>query len=212
MDNESKEHYLKCIYRLHASSNSAVRCVDIAEQMKVSKASVNGMIKRLSKMGLVEHSHYGAISLTDEGIRQAEEIVYKHRIIEAFLEKFLGFGKKKVHEEAHKLEHGVSKEAAKKLEAMLHNPKTCPHGGKIPHSEKKACLLADVCVGKEAEILFSKIRNKELLERINSIGLVPETKVKVVNKIRNGPLKLEVKGFGVAVGGDICGQIYVKEL
>jgi len=211
MKDISKEDYLKRIYHLQRDKNMAIRSVELAKKMDVSKASVNEMIKKLAMAGLVDYKLYSSINLTEKGVIEAEKIVYKHKILEGFLSKILGIRKEKVHEEADKLEHGVSEEAVKKLNKLLKNPETCPHGDKIPDSEKKACFLGDVCVGKNATVLFTKIKNKKTLERINSLGLVPETKIKVINKIRNGPIELLIKRSKVALGGDICAEIYVKK-
>ncbi|GAG53211.1 unnamed protein product, partial [marine sediment metagenome] len=187
MKSISKEDYLKRIYYIQKDKNRAIKSVELANEMKISKASVNEMIKKLANAGLVEYKLYSSINLTKKGIEEAEKIVYKHRILEGFLSKVLRLKKTKVHEEADKLEHGVSKEAAEKLEKLLKSPKTCPHGENIPDSSKKACLLGDIYIGKEATVLFTKIKDKRILERINSIGLVPETKIKVLNRIKRGP-------------------------
>ncbi len=211
MKNTSKEDYLKRIYHIQKNKNRAIKSIELANEMKVSKASINEMVKKLAMAGLIEYKRYSSINLTKKGIEEAEKIVYKHRILENFLSKILGMSKNKVHDEADKLEHSVSEEATGKLNKLLNNPEICPHGDKIPDSNKKICLLGDICVGKDATVLFTKIKNKKILERINSIGLVPETKIKVLNKINKGPVELEVKGFKVALGGDICGKIYVKE-
>jgi DtxR family Mn-dependent transcriptional regulator len=211
MKTSSKEDYLKRIYHIQRSKNRAIKSIELAKEMHISKASVNEMIKKLASLGLVEYKLYSSINLTKKGIEEAEKIVYKHKILEGFLAKILGISKNKVHEEADKLEHGVSEEAAKKLEHMLKNPKTCPHGDKIPDSHKKACLLGDICVNREATILFTKIKNRGVLERINSLGLVPETRIKILNKIRRGPIELQIRNSKVALGTDICAKIYVKQ-
>lgn len=211
MKNISKEDYLKKIYHLQKNKNRAIKSIELANEMKVSKASINEMVKKLALAGLIEYKRYSSINLTKKGIEEAEKIVYKHKILENFLSKILGITKNKVHDEADKLEHGVSKEAADKLNKLLNNPETCPHGDKIPDSNKKACLLGGICVGKDATVLFTKIKNKKILERINSIGLVPETKIKVINKIKKGPIELQVRGVKVALGEDIYNKIYVKE-
>lgn len=212
MEHTSKEDYLKTIYHLQKSRNRAIKSVELAQDMGISKASVNEMVKKLANEGFVEYKLYSSINLTKKGIEDAEKVVYKHRILESFLSKILGIKKNKIHEEADKLEHGVSEEAAEKLDKLLKNPKTCPHGGQIPKGDEKAELLSDISQNKEVSILFTKIKDKKLLERINSIGLVPETKITVLNRIRNGPLELQVKNTKLALSQDICNQIYVKEI
>lgn len=211
MKNTSKEDYLKTIYHLQKNKNRAVQSVELAKDLNISKASVNEMVKKLAHAGLIEYKLYSSINLTKKGIEEAEKVIYKHKILEGFLSKILGIKKNKVHDEADKLEHDVSKESVEKLEKLLKDPKTCPQGDRIPNSNKKTCLLGNICVNKEATILFTKIKDKQVLERINSIGLVPETKIKVLNKIKKGPIELQVKGFKVALGKDICSKIYVKQ-
>lgn len=211
MKNTSKEDYIKTIYHLQKNKNRAVHSVELAKDLNISKASVNEMVKKLAHAGLIEYKLYSSINLTKKGIHEAEKVIYKHKILEGFLSKILGIKKNKVHDEADKLEHGVSTEAVKKLKKLLKDPKTCPHGDKIPDSSKQSCLLGNICVNKEATILFTKIKDKKVLERINSLGLVPETKIKILNKIKKGPMELQIKGSKLALGRDICAQIYVKE-
>ena len=211
MKDISKEDYLKAIYKIQKDKNRAIRSVELANHLSISKAGVNEMVKKLAKDNLIDYKLYSSINLTKKGIGEAEKILYKHKILENFLLKILGINKKKIHNEADKLEHGVSKEAVEKLDKLLKNPKTCPHGDKIPESDKKACFLGNICVGKEATVLFTNIKNKQTLERINSLGLVPETKIKILNKIKKGPIELQIKGSKVALGDEICSKIYVKK-
>jgi DtxR family Mn-dependent transcriptional regulator len=211
MKDISKEDYLKAIYHLQKDKNRAIKSVELAKDLNISKASVNEMIKKLAGLDLIEYKLYSSINLTKKGIKEAEKIIYKHRILENFLSKILRIKKSKIHSEADKLEHGVSTEATEKLKKLLKNPKTCPHGDKIPNINKEACLLTTIKKNTGATILFTKIKNKQVLERINSIGLVPETKIKVLNKIKRGPIELQVKGTKLALSQDICSNIYVKE-
>ena len=56
------EDYLESIYRLSlesAEGDKSVRSVDVAEQLEVSKASVNKALSQLKEMGMVVQSRYG---------------------------------------------------------------------------------------------------------------------------------------------------------
>ncbi len=212
MESIKKGDYLKTIYHLQKNKNRAIKSVELAKDLGVSKASVNEMIKKLANSGLVEYKRYTSINLTKRGIREAERIVYKHKILEGFLLNILGIKKSKIHSEAHKLEHDFSDDSIKKLEKILKKPETCPHGDRIPDKDKEACLLDSVGIGEKAEILFTKIKNKKILEKVNSLGFVPNTKIKVLNKIRNGPIELSLKNCKIALGKSICRQIYVKKI
>ncbi len=57
---ESTETYLKEIYRL-SKTDEHVRSIDVASKLNVSKASVNGAVKKLAKEGYLNHRPYGLI-------------------------------------------------------------------------------------------------------------------------------------------------------
>ena len=59
-------------------------------------------------------------------------MVRRHRIWEFFLHQIVGIPWDKVHNEAHKLEHGASDELINKMEEMLDFPEFDPHGDPIP--------------------------------------------------------------------------------
>src|SRR6266850_8454734 len=123
----SVEDYLKAIYRLTLKGQSA-STNDIAHHLELSAPSVSGMIKRLSEQGLLEHTPYKGVELTAEGRRVALRILRRHRLIEAYLVAFLGYGWETVHEEAERLEHAVSERLIERLAAALGNPRFDPHG------------------------------------------------------------------------------------
>ena len=114
------------------------------------------MIKRLAGEGLIEYEPYKGAILTGKGTALAQKIVRKHRLLERFLQDFLGLKREKVHDEACKLEHDLSDEASAALCKALNMPKTCPDDGQpIPpctvgvsnceqcaeKSEKESCEL-----------------------------------------------------------------------
>ena len=57
------EDYLEAIYRLACAGSPeaerSVRSVDVADQLGVSKASVNKALSTLKEAGMVEQSRYG---------------------------------------------------------------------------------------------------------------------------------------------------------
>lgn len=130
---QSQEDYLKTIYSLREkASGGDVKSVAIAKNLYVSKAAVSKMIRRLRNQNLVKTDPYSAVKLTQKGERQAKMLVRKHRLIEVFLVNHLKIDQKKMHEEAHKIEHTFSDETTKKLEIFLGVPKFSPEGHPIP--------------------------------------------------------------------------------
>ena len=131
MAQENKEEYLEAIYELTEEETSA-KTSDIANHMNVKPASVTEMLGKLSKEGFVAHTPYHGVTLTKKGKKHARKMKRKHRLIERFLHDVLGIKKKNIHDEACRLEHGLSDESEKALDKLLGHPETCPDGNKIP--------------------------------------------------------------------------------
>lgn len=131
MQKQSQEDYLIVMYRLH-EKDKQIRSVIIAKQLKISKASVSEMLKKLKKQKIVNMNLYSTVTFTKKGLNMAKKIVFKHRVIEVFLKDVLKCNSRDIHLEAHKLEHAFSDKTIKKLAKFLKNPKICPDGDKIP--------------------------------------------------------------------------------
>ena len=128
----TKEDYLRAIDHLYEEHDRNVKSKEVAEYLQLAKSTVSERLNELSKQNLITYGHYSHIKLTTKGRKMARNITYKHRIIESFLHDILGLNKKKIHEEAHKLEHAFSDESIRKLSRLIGNPKTDPHGKPIP--------------------------------------------------------------------------------
>lgn len=131
MESASREDYLRGMYHLMEEEGS-VRSVDLADYLDVTKPSVSEMLRELNKEGLIQYKRYSKVKLTGKGHKIARNLTSKHRIIESFLKYMLKIDTKKIHDEAHRLEHAFSDESIGKLRRLLGNPKQDPHGKPIP--------------------------------------------------------------------------------
>ncbi|HLG24894.1 MAG TPA: metal-dependent transcriptional regulator [Candidatus Nanoarchaeia archaeon] len=127
----NREDYLRGLYILEEEKGE-IKSSELAAYLNVSKPSVSEMVLKLDKEGLVMYKKYSKLKFTSKGRKIAEKITSKHRLIETFLKKMLGMSPKKIHEEAHRLEHAFSDESIIKLRKILGNPKIDPHGKPIP--------------------------------------------------------------------------------
>ena len=127
----TKEDYVRAIYLLQQQSSADAGVTDIASRLQLSKSTVSERVKDLVADGLVSSTPYAGVSLTPEGLRIAETLTYKHRVIEVFLNQVLKLPISKVHNEAEKLEHACSDEVIKRLANFLDDPTVDPHGTKI---------------------------------------------------------------------------------
>jgi DtxR family transcriptional regulator, Mn-dependent transcriptional regulator len=100
----SLEDYLEAILQLEAASR-VTRVSEIAEQLNVSRPSVTGALKHLAARGLVVHARYGHVTLTEEGVGIARDVLGRHVAIRGFLVDVLGIPEEKAETTACRLEH-----------------------------------------------------------------------------------------------------------
>ena len=105
---ETAEDYVELIDDLIKATGEA-RVVDVAARMGVSHATVNRILARLVKEGLVNTQPYRSIFLTDAGSGLAQESRERHRIVVEFL-CALGIDETTAQRDAEGIEHYVSTE------------------------------------------------------------------------------------------------------
>ena len=112
----ANEDYLESVYRisLSAPEGEGVRSVDVAEQLGVSKASVNKAMSALKEAGLVEQDRYGRVRLTAQGAGLGAEVWRCHRMLRAFLEADLGVEPEVADREACLMEHALSRDTMRR--------------------------------------------------------------------------------------------------
>lgn len=117
----ANEDYLESIYRITIAENSSagIRSVDVADQLNVSKASVNKAISTLKDAGYVEQNRYGCVILTEAGREYGSEVWHAHRLIRAFLEEGLGVAPEVANEEACTMEHALSRDTLRRWAKFL---------------------------------------------------------------------------------------------
>jgi len=130
----TEEDYLRSIYTLSEfKPDREVKSSDLANILKVSKPTVSEALRKISQAGLINFEPYSPITLTPSGLRQAQKIIFKHRVIEVFLKDVLKISPNQIHHQAHLMEHTFSDSAIKNLAKFLQNPQKCPHGKIIPN-------------------------------------------------------------------------------
>lgn len=104
----SMEDYVEAIFVI-LNEKQAVRAKDIAERMEVKRPSVTNALQALVRGGLVNHSPYDVITLTERGQVVAEDIVRRHEALSDFLVGVLGVAVGEADRVACGLEHAVSR-------------------------------------------------------------------------------------------------------
>jgi DtxR family Mn-dependent transcriptional regulator len=108
------EDYLETIHLLEQERRT-VRIKDIAREMRITMPSVSSAVKNLENQGLVSHSRYDSVELTQKGTEIAEAVYKRHRVIKHFLSEVLGLASDIAEKDACRIEHNISEETLDKL-------------------------------------------------------------------------------------------------
>ena len=111
------EDYVEAIFLLQLEKGVA-RVKDVAQMLKVTKASVVGALKILQDKGLIVHEKYGYIELTQKGILKAEEIYRKHKNLCSFFTEILKVDLEQAEKDACGIEHHISERTLRSLIAL----------------------------------------------------------------------------------------------
>ena len=116
---ESAEDYLEMILMIQ-EQKGAVRSIDIAAGLNVTKPSVSFAMKQLRENGYIQMDKENYITLTDQGMEIAGKIYNRHKVITRFLMQ-LGVDEETAREDACKIEHDISAATFEAIFAQLKN-------------------------------------------------------------------------------------------
>jgi DtxR family transcriptional regulator, Mn-dependent transcriptional regulator len=234
MSSKSVENYLKTLYVL-SENGKPVTTTEVSHYLKIAPGSVTEMLQKLSEQGYIEYSPYHGSKLTNKGLKVAEKVTRKHRLIERFLYDVLKIGKEKVHTQACEMEHALSDEAEESLCRLLKHPDKCPDDNNIipacslPFSNCEECIvthnkgleevgkreqnlvsISNLKEGKQGKVSFVRGEHKTL-QRLLDMGLTPGTCVKILRVAPlSGPTEIGVRGTKIALGQDIAANVFIE--
>ena len=125
------EEYLLTLYQSQ-KSGELIKAVNLAERIGVSPPTVHATLLRMKRDGLMELGESKELEFTPAGLKEAENIAYRHNLAEYFLCNTLGVPWHEVHKHAHQLEHAMTPLVVEKLAEFLGEPEFCPHGTPMP--------------------------------------------------------------------------------
>ncbi len=212
---EAIQHYVREIYKLESAGARATTS-SVAQAMQVSPASASVMLKRLAALDLVEHVPYRGVALTDAGRRVALELIRHHRLLERYLAEVLGVPLDQLHAEADRLEHALSEELERRIDALLGYPTHDPHGHPIPDAKLRLApaasdrTLLSLEPGEAAVIAHVPDGDAELLRYLHGLGLVPGRRIEVTAQAPfGGPVTLRAGKGEHAISRELAEAIGV---
>lgn len=183
---------------------------EVATYMCVSAGSASTMIKKLAELGLVQHTPYQGIRLTDFGEKIAKQLTRAHRILEVFLVDHLELPWNDVHELACKLEHYISEDIIDKINHKMGGPKRCPHGNPVNADDPDpSTRLGDAKPGRLRVYRISDER-VEFLQHLEQMGLLPGTEFEALGSTAiDSLIHLTVDGKPWTVGAEVARHLWV---
>ena len=218
------ENYLLCIYRLWEDDEAptitqltdALRRLPPTEGLGTSVPSVAGMIRRMARQHLVEVGSDKRIRLTKQGMEGGEDIARRHRLAEWMVVRLLGMELHQAHNEAHRLEHGMSPQLMEKLVERLGNPRRSPYGRPIPGTGEpktppNSVPLDSAVPGREYIVDRVPEEDSQLLKFLADSQIVPESEITVADATPFlGVLEVATEFGQVSMGFNVAHQIVVR--
>lgn len=229
---ENIEEYLEVLYR-NGSNGEQVSTTQLSKDLCIAPGSVTQMLKKLEKLGYITYTPYKGAILTENGMKIAQNITRKHRILEKFLTDVLKVKEENVHKQACEMEHALSDEAERALCNMLSNPDVCPGDNVIPacnfdfgscqecHSVndfdqiiyRQFNLLSISELTSNAEGTISFIRgNSELLDDISNLGISigSELTYELNESGQDNRFSITVDGEKLDISREMANNIFIK--
>lgn len=212
---KTEREALKAIYRLSHDGHEA-HTVALADALHLSPGTVTATVKRFADRGLVDHTPYRGVVLTDEGRRAAIAAIRRHRIVERFLADMLGYAWNEADRLATAFEHDLPQEVEDRIYLALDRPKSCPHGFPIPAKETVELPhmppLYDLEPGDVAMVAVPGSTDPAIVAFLDTLGLRPGVRVEVREKHPfDGPIMLRVDGEDRTLGSTVANQVYVQK-
>ncbi|HKS80189.1 MAG TPA: metal-dependent transcriptional regulator [Candidatus Acidoferrales bacterium] len=197
----SQEDYLKAIWELVQEEQPPISA-RLAEDLSVTPPAVTAALKRMTRGGYLRVMRDGRIELTARGKEIAKHLVLRHRLAEKLLTDVIGLEWSRAHEEAERLEHGISPEVQALLMKRFGRESRCPHGvpleGGMAALRRKygAVQLSEAAVGRNYEVLRVYEKDPKFLEFLVQLNLRPGARLRVHRREYDETMELSVAGRG----------------
>ena len=209
------EDYLKTVYAHTEWQPDPITPSGLAQALGVAPSSVTEMVKKMATQGLVQHVPYGAIRLTDAGRLRALAVVRRHRLIETWLVREMGYAWDEVHDEAEILEHALSDRLLEAIDARLGRPDRDPHGDAIPAADgtlvsEPAVRLDEAPAGHVGRVIRISDRDPSVLRELDEAEVGPGSELRVVDAADAASVTVVVDGTTRSIPADAAAGIWVS--
>lgn len=213
------EDYLETILRLSETARGA-RTGDIAEALHVQPSTVSSALKSLKDQGLLDYEPYGAVGLTPQGRRVAEDISGRHVSLRRFFVDTLGLTQEEAEQSACGMEHDatplVLDRMARLGDFLRGHPQVMEEwmaargaatGERAPGVESG---LDELPLGVRGVVMAVDV-DSALRKRLVEMGVTPGVLIAVERIAPLGdPIAVEVRGYRLSMRKAEAARIRVK--
>jgi DtxR family Mn-dependent transcriptional regulator len=216
MSTPSIEDYVKAIYK--AESLGEVSSQDIAKRVGVSAPAVSKMLRKLKDLRFVRLHPLTGIHLTPFGKRTALQTIRRHRLLELYLVRELGYRWDEVHDEAERLEHHISPLFEERIAERLGNPEFDPHGDPIPTRGGELKEVNDqslVDFSSPSSLVITRVLdvNPDLLRYAAELKLRPGTHIEFLGQEPfGGRFMLRLDKKEIFLAPDAARQVFASKV
>lgn len=208
------EDYLKTVYAHTEWQPDPITPSGLAAALGVAPSSVTEMVKKMAAQGLVQHVPYGAIRLTDAGRTRALAVVRRHRLIETWLVREMGYAWDEVHDEAEVLEHAISDRLLEAIDARLGRPERDPHGDAIPAGDGTlvsvpTVRLDEAAAGHVGRVIRISDRDPAVLRELEGAGVGPGIELRVTDHADGASVAFAVGGTARTIAREAAAGIWI---
>lgn len=216
----SQEDYLKAIWEIVQEDQIPISA-RLAEELGVTPPAVTAALKRMTRGGFLRLRRGGWIDLSPKGKGIAQHLVLRHRLAEKLLTDVIGLKWSRAHEEAERLEHGISPEVAHLLLKRFGRESRCPHGvplfGGMARLRRKygAVRLSDADVGAAYEVMRVYEKDPKFLEFLEDLHLRPGARLRLHKREYDETTSLSVNGYKpgkIHLGKPATQRIWVRRI
>lgn len=207
--------YAAEIYRLQQDYERVPLSL-VSAEVDASAQAISSMIRRLGDSGYLTHELYRGVRLTADGEMIAMPALRRHRLVEVFLVRVMGYDWASAHELADVFERGLNEELEDRVDLLAGHPTRCPHGEPIPSKEGVMPVVNDVQlveIPAGADCVISRVRTHDVdkLRYIAELELVPGVAFRLLARSPfKGPLNLQMKQQERVIGYELACSFWVE--
>src|SRR6185295_19687090 len=121
MATPAMQRYAAEIFRLQQDT-AYVGLNELSESANSSMQATARMVGRMKKLEYLEHELYRGVRLTPKGAQIAMPALRRHRLVEVFLVRMMGYDWAAAHELADVFENGINDELEDRMDNLTGHP------------------------------------------------------------------------------------------